>query len=157
MLILKRLYRQREIEFPSAQIVLSDRRQNPLAVYVTILHISFNKWSSRKNINSVLPWCVKVLSWKQRWINFGYLNEYKCLKSQNVLIWFGDIVIASWMQKLSESLQNLSVQPQAVNYWLLRNKPKCKYLLMLQITKLPCLRCLRKQGLRMACQPSLYK
>lgn len=43
MLILKRLYRQREIEFPSAQIVLSDRRQNPLAVYVTILHISFNK------------------------------------------------------------------------------------------------------------------
>lgn len=43
MLILKRFYGQREIEFPSAQIVLSDRRQNPFAVSVTILHISINE------------------------------------------------------------------------------------------------------------------
>lgn len=46
MFILKRFYGQREIEFPSAQIVLSDGRQNPFAVSVTILHTSFNKWAS---------------------------------------------------------------------------------------------------------------
>lgn len=41
----------------------------------------------------------------------------------------------SWRRDLREISQHLPVQPQAVNYWPLKNKPQRKYWLMLQITK----------------------
>lgn len=84
-------------------------------------------------INSVPYWHVKILSWKQLWINFIYVN----INALGPRISWSSSGISN--RKLeytdSKSSLNLCVQPQAVNNWLLKTKPKCKCLLTLRITK----------------------